>query len=99
MENLALSEEGCVKKKRKRSRVIPRKVRVGLKRRGELNKKKRLKISLVGINRKEGGLTFAQIEKAQKCSVQRSDQIRDSCVVNATVDSEGAKDRMARLSA
>ena len=37
--NFAFSEDRCLEKERVRSQVAPRKVGVGLKRRGELNKK------------------------------------------------------------
>ena len=39
-KNLAFSEDTCLEKERVRSKVIPRKVGVGLKRRQELNKRR-----------------------------------------------------------
>ena len=39
-KNLAFSEDTCLEKKRVRSKVIPRKVEVGLKRRRELSKRR-----------------------------------------------------------
>ena len=39
-KNLAFSKDTCLEKERARSKVIPRKVGVGLKRRQELNKRK-----------------------------------------------------------
>ena len=50
-KNLAFSEDTCLEKKRVRSKVTPRKVRVGLKRRREPSKEKvGLEVSLVGIH-------------------------------------------------
>ena len=62
-KNLAFSKDTCLEKERVQSKVTPRKVGVGLKRRQELSKEEvGLEVSLLGINW-EGGLTFAQIER------------------------------------
>ena len=48
-KNLAFSEDTCLEKERVWSKVTPRKVGVGLKRRQELSGRK-LEVSLVGIH-------------------------------------------------
>ena len=63
-KNLAFSEDTCLEKERVRSKVTPRKVGVGFKRRQEPRKVGvGLEVSLVGIYREKGGLTFAWIER------------------------------------
>ena len=50
-KNLAFSENTCLKKERVRSKVTPRKVGVGLKRRQKLSKRRLgWKVCLVGID-------------------------------------------------
>ena len=50
-KNLAFNKELCLEKERVRSKVIPRKDGVGLKRRREFNKREvGLEVSSVGIN-------------------------------------------------
>ena len=63
-EELAFSEDTCLEKERVRSKVTPRKVGVGLKRRREPSKS-RLSRSLAwwASTEKKGGLTFARIER------------------------------------
>ena len=54
-KNLASREATCPEKERVRSRVTPRKVGMGLKQRGQLNKRRcGWKISFMVINRKRG---------------------------------------------
>ena len=49
-KNLVFSEDTCLEKKRVQSKMIPRKVGVGLKQRRELNKEEvGLEVSLMGI--------------------------------------------------
>ena len=64
-KNLAFSEDTRLEKQRVRSKVTPRKVGVGLKRRQEPSKR-RLGYRLPwwgSTEKKEGGLTFAWIER------------------------------------
>ena len=64
-KNLAFSEDTRLKKQRVRSKVTPRKVGVGLKRRREPSKR-RLGYRLPwwgSTEKKEGDLTFARIER------------------------------------
>ena len=63
-KNLAFSEGTCLEKERVRSKVIPRKVGVGLKRRRELSKRRLCwRLAWWGSTKKKRGLTFARIER------------------------------------
>ena len=69
-KNVILSKDTCAEKERMGSKKTLRKVRVRLKRRGELNKEMRLETGLIGINQNDGGLIYARLEK--KIPVLRS---------------------------
>ena len=63
-KNLAFSEDTCLVKERVRSKVTPRKIRVGLKRRREPSRRRLgWRLAWWGSTEKEGGLTFARIER------------------------------------
>ena len=62
-KNVILSKDTCAEKERMGSKKTLRKVRVRLKRKGELNKEMRLETGLIGINQNDGGLIYARLEK------------------------------------
>ena len=83
-KNLAFSEDSCLEKERVWSKVTPRKVGVGLKRKRELNKKKcgqRLawwrSSHLLGLRERH------------QYSYQCSNQIRATCVASTAVGAGG----------
>ena len=99
-KNLAFSEYTCLEKQRVRSKVTPRKVGVGLKRRRELNKR-RLSWRWAwwrSIEKKEVSHLLG-LRGRHQYSYQRSNQIRALCVASTAVETEGKKDQITKLSA
>ena len=99
-KNLAFSKDTCLEKERVQSKVTPRKVEVGLKRRREPSRK-RLGSRLVwwGSTEKKEASNFLELRGRHQCSDQRSNQNRASCVASTAVGTEGEEDQMARSSA
>ena len=99
-KNLAFSEDTCLEKERVRSKVTPRKVGVGLKRRREPSKR-RLGWTLAwwgSTEKKETSHLFG-LRGRHQYSDQRSNRNRAPCVASAAVETEGEEDQMARSSA
>ena len=99
-KNLAFSEETCLEKERMRSKVTPRKVGVGLKRRQEPSRT-RLGWRLAwweSTEKKEASHLLGLRERHQ-CSDQRYNRNRAPCVASTAVGTEGEEDQMARSSA
>ena len=81
-----------------RSKVSPKKVRVGLKWRQELSKIG-LGVSLGGSNEMKETSHFLGLRGRHQYSNQRFNQNRAHCVASTAVGTEGEKDQMSRLSA
>ena len=97
--NLAFSEDTCLEKERVRSKVTPRKVGVGLKRRRALSKR-RLGWWLAwwGSTEKKDHIC-SDLRGRHQYSDQRSNRNKAPCVASTAVGSEGEEDQMARSSA
>ena len=99
-KNLAFSEDTCFEKKRMRSKVTPRKVGVGLKRRLELSKRKLgWRLAWWGSTEKNEASHFLKLRERHQYSDQRSNRNRAPCVASTAVGTESKEDQMARLSA
>ena len=99
-KNLAFSEDTCLEKERVRSKVTPRKVGVGLKRRRELNKRRLgWRLAWWGSTEKKEASHLLGLRGRHQYSDQRSNQIRAPCVASTAAGTDGEEDQMARLSA
>ena len=99
-KNLAFSEDTCLEKERVRSKVIPREVGVGLKRRREPSKRRLdWRLAWWGSTEKKEASHFVGLRGRHQYSDQRSNRNRAPCVASTTVGTEGEEDQMARLSA
>ena len=98
-ENLAFSEATCLKKERVRSKVIPRKVRVGLKRRRELSERS-LDWRLVwwGSTEKKEASHLLGTRGRHQYLDQLSNPNRAPCVASIAVGAEREEEQMARSS-
>ena len=95
-KKLAFNEDICLEKERVRSKVTPRKVGVGLKRRR-------------GLSKRMLGWRLAWLESTKKKEVshllglrgrhQYSNRNRAPCVASTAVGTEGEEDQMTRSSA
>ena len=95
-KNLAFSEHTCLEKERVRSKVTPRKVGVGLKRRWELsNRRLGWMLAWWGSTEKEASHLLGRHQYLG----QRSNQNRAPCVASTAVGTKGEEDQMARSSA
>ena len=95
-KNLAFSEDTCLEKERVRSKVTPRKVGVGLKRRREPSRR-RLGCKLAwwrSTEKKEASHLLGLRGRHQY-----SNRNRAPCVASTAVGTEGEEDQMARSSA
>ena len=98
-KNLAFSEDTCLEKERVRSKVTPRKVGVGLKRRRELSRRRLgWRLAWWGSTEKEASHLLG-LRGRHQYSDQRSNRIRVPCVASTAVGTEGEEDQMARSSA
>ena len=98
-KNLAFSEDTCLEKERVRSKVTPRKVGVGLKRRWELSKRRLgWRLAWWGSTEKEAS-HLLRLRGRHQYSGQRFNRIRAPCVASTAVGTEGEEDQMARSSA
>ena len=99
-KNLAFSKDTCLEKERVRSKVTPRKVGVGLKRRREPSKRRLdWRLAWWGSTEKKEASHLLGLKGRHQYSDQRSNRNRAPCVVSTAVGTEGEKDQMARLSA
>ena len=95
-KNLAFSEDTCLEKQRVRSKVTPRKIGVGLKRRWELSKRR---LAWWGSTEKKEASHLLGLRGRHQYSDQRSNRNRAPCVASTAVGTEGEQDQMARSSA
>ena len=99
-KNLAFSEDTCLEKKKVRSKVTPRKVGVGLKRRWEPSKKRLdWRLAWWGSTEKKEASHLLGLRGRHQYSDQRSNRNRAPCVASTAVGIEGEEDLMARSSA
>ena len=98
-KNLAFSEDTCVEKERVLSKVTPRKVGVGLKRRREPSRRKLgWRLAWWGSTKKKEASHFLGLRRRHQYSEQRSNQNRAPCVASTTEGTEGEEDQMPRSS-
>ena len=98
-KNLAFSEDTCLEKERVRSKVIPRKVGVGLKRRREPSRRRLgWRLAWWGSTEKKEASHFLGLRGRHQYSDQRSNRNRAPCVTSTAVETEGEEDQMARSS-
>ena len=98
-KNLAFSENTCLEKERVRSKVTPRKVGVGLKRRREPSRRRLgWRLDWRGSTKKEASHLLG-LRGRHQYSDQRSNRNRAPGVASTAVVTEREEDQMARLSA
>ena len=98
-KNLAFSEDTCLEKKRVWSKVTPRKVGVGLKRRQEPSRRMLAwRLAWWGSTEKEASHLLG-LRGRHQYPDQHSNQNRAPCVASIAVGTKGEEDQMARLSA
>ena len=99
-KNLAFSQDTCLEKERVQSRVTPRKVEAGLKRRRE-SSRRRLgwRLAWWGSTKKKEASHLIGLRGRHQYSDQRSNRNRAPCVASTDVGTEGEEDQMVRLSA
>ena len=91
-KNLAFSEDTCLEKERVRSKVTPRKVGVGLKRRREPNKRRLgWRLAWWESTEKEASHLLG-LRGRHQYSDQRSNRNRAPSVASTTVGTEGEED-------
>ena len=95
-KNLAFSEDTCLEKERMRSKVIPRKVGVGLKRRRVPSRRR---LGWWGSTEKNEASHLLGLRGRHQYSDQRSNRNRAPCVASTAVGTEGEEDQMVRSSA
>ena len=95
-KNVAFSEDTCLEKERVRSKVTPRKVEEGLKRRREPSRRRPARRG--STEKKEAPHLLGPRGRHQH-SDQRSNRNRAPCVASTAVGTEGEEDQTARLSA
>ena len=99
-KNLAFSEDTCLVKERVRSKVTPRKVGVGVKRRREPSRRRLgWRLAWWGSTEKKEASHLLGLRGKHQYSDQRSNQNRAPCVASTAVGTEGEEDQMARSSA
>ena len=99
-KNLAFSEDTCLEKERARSKVTPRKVGVGLKRRREPSRRRLgWRLAWWGSTEKKEALHLLGLRGKNRYSYQRSNRKRAPCVASTAVETEGEEDQIARSSA
>ena len=99
-KNLAFSKDRCLEMEKVRSKVTPRKVGVGLKRRRE-SSRRRLSWMWAwwGSTEKKEASHFLGLKGRHQYSEQHSNYNRTPCVAFTAVGTEVEEDQMARLSA
>ena len=99
-KNLAFSEDTCLEKEKVRSKVTPRKVGVGLKRRRELSRRRLgWRFPWWDSTEKKGASHFLGLRGRHQYSDQCSNRNRAPYVASTAVGSETEEDQMARSSA
>ena len=99
-KNLAFSEDTCLEKERVRSKVTPRKVGVGLKRRREPSRRRLgWRLAWWGSTEKKEASHLLGLRGTHQYSDQRSNRNRAPCVASTAVGTEGEEDQMTRSSA
>ena len=96
-KNLAFSEDTCLVKERVRSKVIPRKVGVGLKRRREFSKRRlSWRLAWWGFTEKKEASHLFGLRGTYQYSDQRSNRNRAPCVVSTAEETERKENQLAR---
>ena len=91
-KNLAFSEGTCLEKERVRSKVTPRKVGVGLKRRREPSRRRLgWRLAWWGSNEKKEASHLLGLTGRHQYSDQRSNRNRAPCVASTAVGTEGRR--------
>ena len=99
-KNLAFSEDTCLEKERVQSKVTPRKVGVGLKRRREPSTRRLgWRLAWWGSTEKKEASHLLRLRGRHQYSDQRSNRNTAHCVASTAVGTEGEKNQMARSSA
>ena len=99
-KNLAFSQDVCLEKERVRSKVTPRKVGVGLKRKWEPSRRRLdWRLAWWGSTEKKEASHLLGLRGRHQYSDQRSNRNRAPCVASIAMGTEGEEDQMARLSA
>ena len=99
-KNLAFSEDTCLVKERVRSKMTPRKVGVGLKRRQEPSRRRLgWRFDWWASTEKKEASHLLGLRGRHQYFDQRSNRNRASCVASTAVGTEGEEDQMARSSA
>ena len=99
-KNLAFCKDTCLEKERVRSKLTPRKVGVGLKRRWEPSRRRLgWKLAWWGSTENKEASHLLGLRGRRQYSYQHSNRNRAPCVVSTAVGTEGEEDQMARSSA
>ena len=99
-KNLAFSENACLEKERVRSKVTPRKVGVGLKRRREPSRRRLgWRLAWWGSTEKKEASHLLGLRGRHQYSDQLSNRNRACCVASTAMGTEGEEDQVARSSA
>ena len=88
-KNLAFSEDTCLEKERVRSKVTPRKVEVGLKRRREPSRRRLgWRLAWWGSTEKKQTSHFLELRERHQYLDQRSNRTKAPCVASTEVGAE-----------
>ena len=99
-KNLAFSENICSEKESVWTKVTPRKVGVGLKRRQELSRRRLAwRLAWWGSTEKKEASHLLRLRGRHQYSDQRSNRNRAPCVAYIAAETEGEENQMARSSA
>ena len=97
---MVFSEDACLEKERVRSKVTPRKVGVGLKRRRVLSKRRLgWRLAWWGSTEKNEASHLLGLRGRHQYSDLRSNRNRTHCMASTAVGTEGEEDQMAKSSA
>ena len=99
-KNLVSHEDTCLEKERVQSKVTPRKVGVGLKRRREPSRRRLgWRLAWWGSTEKKEASHLLGLRGRHQYSDERFNRNRAPCVASIAVGTERKKDQMARSSA
>ena len=99
-KNLAFSQDTCLEKERVRSKVTPRKVGVGLKRRREPSRRRLgWRLAWWGFTEKKEASHLLRLRGTHQYSDKSFNQNRAPCVASTAVGTDGEEDQMVRSSA
>ena len=91
-KNLVFSEDACLEKERVRSKVTPRKVGVGLKRKREPSRMRLVwRLAWWGSTEKKEASHLLGLRRRHQHSDQRSNRIRAPCVASTAVGTKGGR--------